>query len=126
MKCKLCKKEFVKEHNRQEYCSTRCRSIARSKQKQQYKKRNNNKTAAICKYCAKPFQKSHNRQEYCSLRCSKYARLEQKEEYFRKYSRRYPVAEKLGSGGISGHMNKQGFQVELRIINNEKRRLKIY
>lgn len=38
-KCKWCGKEFIKNHNRQMYCSDNCREYARQEQKLQYNKK---------------------------------------------------------------------------------------
>ena len=85
-----------------------------------------------CKWCGKLFTKTASNKKYCCKECRDYAKEEQNRNNFRNYYNRYKdtLSESkrgaLGSKGanLHGRANKD-HDVELKLINNEKRRLGI-
>lgn len=83
-----------------------------------------------CKWCGKLFTKSIVNKKYCCQTCKDYAKEEQNRDNFRNYYHRYKDTmseSKKGSLGSKG-ANLHGCansdpNVELKLINNEKRRL---
>lgn len=83
-----------------------------------------------CKWCGKLFTKTVSNKKYCSKKCKDYAKEEQNRNNFRNFYNRYKdtmsEAKKgaLGSKGanLHGRANNDP-EVELKLINNEKRRL---
>lgn len=83
-----------------------------------------------CKWCGRLFTKTASNKKYCSKKCKDYAKEEQNRENFRNYYNRYKdtMSESkkgaLGSKGanLHGRANTNP-EVELKLINNEKRRL---
>ena len=85
-----------------------------------------------CKWCGRLFKKSVSNKKYCCLKCKNYAKEEQNRNNFRNFYNRYKdtMSESkkgaLGSKGanLHGRANSDP-KVELKLINNEKRRLGI-
>ena len=85
-----------------------------------------------CKWCGRLFKKSRTNKKYCCLKCKNYAKEEQNRNNFRNFYNKYKdtMSEEkkgaLGSKGanLHGRANKNP-EVELKLINNEKRRLGI-
>ena len=85
-----------------------------------------------CKWCGRLFKKTASNKKYCSEKCKTFAKEEQNRENFRNFYNRYKdtMSETkkgaLGSKGanLHGRANKD-HEVELKLINNEKRRLGI-
>ena len=83
-----------------------------------------------CRWCGRLFTKSSTNKKYCCQTCKDYAKEEQNRDNFRNYYNRYKdtMSESkrgaLGSKGANLHGRANSdHNVELQLINNEKRRL---
>lgn len=83
-----------------------------------------------CKWCGRLFTKTASNKKYCSDKCKSFAKEEQNRNNFRNYYNRYKdtMSESkkgaLGSKGANLHERANtNPEVELKLINNEKRRL---
>ena len=83
-----------------------------------------------CNWCGRLFTKSSTNKKYCCQTCKDYAKEEQNRDNFRNYYNRYKdtMSESkrgaLGSKGANLHGRANSdHNVELQLINNEKRRL---
>lgn len=127
--CPICKKEFIKEHHRQRYCSDDCAGLAKRKQNIQYYHKNKEPLQVKCAWCGEEFTTQDSKIKYCSDECRHYARLDQvcrnKREFYRKYDSRKMRYIGVGSGWLGAHMHTS-IEKEIKAIENEKRRLRIH
>ena len=84
-----------------------------------------------CKWCGRVFIvpriRKNNAVKYCSPRCRRYAYLEKKAEASRRYNKKVDHTDdrrKLGNSNLKEHRNPD-FDVEIKIIRKERRRLNI-
>lgn len=136
-KCMHCGETFTppqtKQGNPMKYCSPSCRAIAynqhKEKARKKYNQKNNKPNITLCEWCGKPFTTTHNK-KYCSIPCRTEALREQNIRKVQRYRAKHGKSEKeqyfsnLGTSNLRQH-RKKTFKDEQRLIQKEKRRLKI-
>ena len=122
--CKYCGQEFIvtkTSDNARKYCSITCRN----------KNKHNYTRISIreCAWCGKEYLALHDRHvsKFCSVKCAYYSKLDSNLRSVRKYNKKYNKHDGqawLGSSYLKSHRN-ESFSDELKLIQNEFKRLKI-
>jgi len=108
--------------NAKRYCSSTCRI-----------KHNKNKTRISirrCAYCGKEYVATHTRHvsKFCCEKHKYYSRLESNLKSVRKYQQKYTLPTKqawLGNSNLKSHLKSENWSDELRMVQNELKRLRI-
>lgn len=124
-KCKECGKEFhinKPSLNSKKYCSESCR-------KKHYKKRTRI-SIKKCAWCGCEYIALHNKHvsKFCSKKHAYYSKLQSNLNSVRKYQKSYthPTNQAwLGNSNLKAHLNTNNWSEELKMVQNEFKRLKI-